>query len=436
MAGAVPENVIVMWPGTNSGIPDGWSRADKLDSKMTKGVADASTDGGTDAGNSTHTHASASHTHTEPSHTHNGTSNVQVGGTYYITNGNFGNVASGHVHTHSFTTGAVAGPTSGGHDESWGTSAMEPPYYEVIYISSDGDGDGFPDDCIVYYDNATDPDNWTQHSASVDKYFRGATAGGNGGGTGGNATHQHQIGAHTHSIGNHTHGAGNVGGPSNRMATGNTFQYASHAGTTPYHTTSSTNASGSGNSGARSGGDSATHDNDDILTIKMNAIQNDSGASVWLENAYCLWIGAIGDIPDSFTIADGNNSTRNLLTRFILNEPANNSGHGDTSGSLAHGHTTAGHTHTASHSHSGVSLADQNTIDGYNVNTTSGQHACRQHDHNAANTAGNDPGLATTSPTLTDNSNAEPSHVGVVYIVSGEEPAGSTTSAIAFGANF
>jgi len=410
---------------------------------MTKGVANASTNAGTAAGGSSHTHASASHTHTEPAHTHTGTSGVQDGGTYTQTYGNFGNIASGHLHTHSFTVGSVAGPTSGGHDETWGGTAMEPEYYEIIYIKSDGDGDGFPDDCIVYYDNATDPTNWTQHSASVEKYFRGAGTGGNGGGTGGSANHTHTIGAHTHSIGNHTHGTGNVGGPNNRMANGNTGQYASHVENAGHPAGSNaTNASGSGTSGNVSGGVSAQEANNDILTTKMNAIQNDSGGSVWLEGAYCIWVGDIGDIPSSFTIADGNNSTRNLLTRFILNEPANNSGHGDASGSLDHGHSSANHTHTASHSHSGVTIPTyvmnfNNPGDYYKVNTTGGHFATRAHDHPASsNTNANDPGLAANSPTLTDSSNEEPSHVAVAYIMSGEEPAASGGSAMQFGSNF
>jgi len=433
MAGAVPENVIVIWPGTHSAIPDNWTRETGLDSKMSKGVANASTDAGGTGGGSSHVHASASHTHTEPSHTHTGTAaaSVQSSEEGAGSAGSFSGSPS--LHGHTFSTGAVAGPTSGGTDSAWASTAIEPAYYEVIYIKSDGDGDGFPDDSIVYFNSGTDPSDWTQHSASVDKFFRGAGTGGNGGGTGGSATHTHTGGSHTHSIGNHTHGTTTTTGQTTGYASGNSGM-ANNDYNHP-HAVSATNSSGSGTSGSAASSTSATANNTPPAT-KMNAIQNDSGSSVWLEGAYCLWVGDIADIPESFTIADGNNSTRNLLGRFILNEPANNSGHGDESGSVSHGHTTASHTHTSSHGHTGTAVSSYLNLVVQNRNATGGDRHIRTHAHPTPTIASGDPGLAATSPTLTTNSDAQPSFKSVAYIMSGEEPAVGGGSAIMFGASF
>ena len=443
MGSAVPENVIVMWPGTNSEVSSlsGWSRVTELDSKMTKGVASASTNGGTAAGNNSHTHSSSSHTHAQISHTHTGTANNMVG-TAEDNAGSINYSQRGCVspHGHSFTTAAAAGPTSGGSDTSWGSSsALEPPYYEVIYIKSDGTGDGFPDDCIVYYNSGTDPTDWTQHAASVDKYFRGAGSGGNGGGTGGNASHTHSYANHTHNVGSHSHGATNSGGPDVAFDHGNGSRYmpsASH--THPVNATSSDGSGGSNNAG--SSATSGAGNNVPPRTI-MNAIQNDSGGSVWLEGAYCLWIGNIADIPtdDGFVIADGNNSTRNLLGKFILNDAANNSGHGGTNTSTTHGHSSAGHTHTANHSHSGSNFDSISANAVQNWNQVMMRNYINNHGHAGVSigstvSTGNN-ALSSTDPALNDNTTAEPAHVTVVYIMSGEEPV-SESGAIMFGTNF
>ena len=435
MAGAVPENVIVIWPGNNSAIPSGWSRVTALDSKMTKGVADASTNAGTSAGGSSHTHTSSSHTHAQPSHTHSGnTGNA----TSYSSTNQSGSVSYAQrgcrrQHSHNFTLPAAAGPTSGGADISWAASAIEPPYYEVIYIKSDGSGDGFPDDCIVYYDSGTDPTDWTQHSASVDKYFRGAGSGGNGGGTGGNASHTHSYVDHQHNFGAHVHPSGNSGGVNTAFDHGNGAQWFPDTNHT--HAMNATSSSGAGTSpNAGSNATSGGQTNAPARTI-MNAIQNDSGGSVWLEDAYCLWVGNIADIPDSFTIADGNNSTRNLLGKFILNDAGNNAGHGGTTTGSTHGHNTAGHTPTCAHGHSGMTFAAHNTINYQNWNTVQQDLYIRGHDHDNPTVSNSDPGLSSTSPALTDNTTAEPSHVAVAYIMSGEEPK-SLGSAAMFGANF
>jgi hypothetical protein len=437
MAGSVPENVIVMWPGSHADANNltGWSRETTLDSKMTKGVSGVDVDAGVSGGAGSHDHATAAHTHPEAAHTHGGASGIDDNQNDSSV-GSLGNAhGADHNHTHNITTASSAGPTSGASTPAWGSTAIEPPYYTVIYIKSDGTGDGFPDDCIVYYDSGTDPTNWTQHSASVDKYFRGAATGAAGGGTGGSATHTHTTAAHTHSAGAHSHGASNSGGSNVKLAGGNSGTWASHVVATT-HTVAATSSSGAVTSSALSGGVSASQNNIPPST-KMNAIQNTSGASVWLENAFCLFLGTASAATDTgFTKCDGNNETRNLLNQFILNEPANNSGHGGTSGAINHGHTTAGHTHTANHAHGNVALGNVAADGVYKRNSTSGGSPTLAHGHSAAATTGTAASLTTTSPTLTDKSDEQPSHYTLHYLMSGEEPVSAGGSAAMFGANF
>jgi len=436
MAGSVPENVIVMWPGTHADANnlDGWSRETSLDSKMTKGISGVDVDAGVSGGATTHDHATASHTHPEAAHTHGGNSGAKIGSNA------FGNASigsgggAGYQHVHPITTGSVAGPTSGSDTPAWGNGTVEPAYYTVVYIKSDGTGDGFPDDCIVYYDSGTDPSDWTQHGASVDKYYRGAGTGASGGGSGGSATHTHTTVAHTHSAGAHSHGAGTAGTADVRLTTGGSATNMTHV--TENHTTGATSSSGAVTSSALTGGVSATATNIPPGT-KMNAIQNTADESVWLENAICMFIGtADAATATEFTKCDGNNSTRDLRNRFILNEPADNSGHGDTSGQIDHGHTTAGHTHTAAHSHGTVTVPITNVTGIFNRNPTSGTKGVKAHYHNAATTTSTTASLTTTSPTLTDVSDEQPAFVTVHYLMSGEEPVSVGANVSMFGANF
>jgi len=436
MAGSVPENVIIMWAGSHSAANalDGWSRETSLDSKMVKGVSGVGTDAGVAAGATSHDHATASHTHPEGAHTHGGNTGGQSGQNTGGGSITYGSSSANYLHTHSFTTGSQSGPTSGTSTPAWGTSGIEPEYYTIIYIKSDGSGDGFPDDSIVYYNSTSDPTNWTQHAASVGKYFRGAGTGASAGGTGGSATHTHTTAAHTHSTGNHSHGGGNTGGPSQRMSNGNSGTYAAHVAVTT-HTTNATSTSGSATSSALTGGTSATGVNDPPST-KMHVIQNDSGEGVWLESAICLFLGTASDATATkFTKCDGNNGTRDLRSQFILNNPSGGSGHGNTSGQTDHSHSSGGHTHTANHSHGSLTFGNAPSDGVFNRNSTSGGITSSNHTHNAGNTSGTASSLTTTSPTLTYVADEQPAYRTVHYLMSGEEPVSGGNVGM-FGANF
>jgi hypothetical protein len=56
-----------------------------------------------------------------------------------------------------------------------------------------------------------------------------------------------------------------------------------------------------------------------------------------------MWHGLLANIPSGWVLCDGNNSTPNLLDKFIVSVPNGATNPGTTGGSLSK--TTAGHTH-------------------------------------------------------------------------------------------
>lgn len=72
--------------------------------------------------------------------------------------------------------------------------------------------------------------------------------------------------------------------------------------------------------------------------------------------AIIIWTGTIVNIPTGWLICDGNNSTPNLLTRFLEGVATAATNPGATGGAKAK--TTAGHKHTGpNHTHTGPSHA-------------------------------------------------------------------------------
>ncbi len=75
------------------------------------------------------------------------------------------------------------------------------------------------------------------------------------------------------------------------------------------------------------------------------ALLNPSGTII-------LWHGTIANIPSGWVICDGNNSTPNLLTRFIEGVATAATNPGATGGAVSHYHTMPTHSHTMpTHSH-------------------------------------------------------------------------------------
>jgi hypothetical protein len=437
----VPDGIGFWWVGTNSQVSSlsGWDRVTDFDDRFVKGTANV-TDPNATGGSSTHIHATSSHTHTEAAHTHTGT----FAASPLTEDGQDPGAGSGvwaiGLHTHAFTTGSVAGPTSGGNANTWTAVSSNPDNYRAIYIESDGTADGFPDDVVCYYDNASAPTGWTQHAASVGRFFYGATGSGNGGGTAGDSDHTHTPGAHTHTAGNHDHPNGtSAAGTGNSGAENYGFD-----GILSSHTHSTSMASsGSSTSGSVSGGTSSSTDGAPPYH-KLLAIQNTSSASVWLEGAIAMWRGTLANIPDDWLLCDGGDQP-DLRGKFILNDASGGGDHGATGGNVGHNHTTASHTHSSSHSHTMATTGNYfqpygederfSGSGGNRLPLRNSEDNNNNHTHGGVGTSATDPGLAATSSALDNNTDTQPAFRTVAFLEAPEEPK-AAGSAIFFGTNF
>lgn len=423
---SVPAGVIAIWTGTNASIPSGWARVTSLDDKFIKGTA-VSVDPDVTGGATTHLHSTAVHTHAQPAHTHTATTPGTDGSPTTVSSSGYN--FSIQNHTHTATSGSVAGPTSGNATPAWGSPSSNPLFYRVIYVEAAG-ANGFADDLCCFYDSGTDPTNWAQHSGSEGRFLFGMSAGGDGGGTGGSSTHTHTTSAHTHSIGNHDHGVSTSGGPSAGTSGGPGIHSAPPS--THTHDVTYTN-DGSGTSGGLSGGVSSGTSNDPPYH-KLNLIQNTSGGSLWLEDGIFMWLGLLSAIPVGWRLCDGTLSTPDLRDKFILTDAAGGGDHGGTGGNAGHNHTTAGHTHTAAHTHSSLSAGSDSGSVNESRNPVTLISVWGPHGHPGSFSSNStDPGLNTTSPTLNNNSDTQPAFRTVAYIMAPAEP---VESAIFFGGNF
>jgi hypothetical protein len=428
---SIPSGVGVWWPLDNSAIPENWTRNTDFDTRYPKGTA-AGVDPDVTGGSATHQHTSPGHLHSTSAHSHSGNS-ANANQPYYHWPGSSRQVG----HYHSFTTGTSSAADASSDSSSWATADQQPPFFQCIYIESDGEGDGFPDDCLAYFNSTTPPTDWTQHTSSVDKFIVGAAgSSGNGGGSG-NGIHQHTDSSHTHTYSNHTHPSGSLSpyGVSTGARKANTpgtmlaKNYSQH--TFSVSTSSGGQASGGTSSAATV---NTTHEPEHVI---MQSIQNTSGDGSWPEGIIAMWLGTLSNIPtdDGWLLCDGSNSTRDLRGKQIKNS-ASGGVVGGTGGTAGHDHTDpGGHTHTATHSHSGISSTNSGgngSLTGTVNWTPNGGHLL-SHNHNATitNTGGS---LASVAKTVDALANTEPLFRTVAFISSPEGPSSGNNSML-FGSN-
>jgi len=432
---SIPSGINVMWPSTNGSIPTGWDRNTDFDDKFIKGTA-AGVNPGVNGGAATHTHTASAHTHsTVAAHTHSGSS----GG------GSTGSGPSGtefshwrnknHSHSLSLPSATASGP--GGGTSNWSSQSNNPTFYRVIFIESDGSESGYPNDCLVFFNSATAPDNWTQHSSSVGRFFYGATANGNGGATGGGGSHNHPTsGTHLHSgnISNHNHGySGNSGNASGATVTSNQgggytpgVEYQYH-----YHTPTAANDGASAvtaQSGATSGNDTY-----EPSYQKLHAIENNSGANQYTEGAIVLWDGLLSAIPDDFLLCDGTNDTPDMRGVFPKNTASGSSDLNATGGTAGHTHSAgAGHLHVATHSHT-VTLPGNSTTSNssHYPGNTDGHIVHNGHTHTAS-LSGSANTSSATEP-ISSSADSQPAFRTVAYLLTPEVVSGN---ALFFAGNF
>lgn len=335
----VAENIILIWSGTNAAIPSGYTRETTLDGKYPKGAA-SSADGGDTGGAATHTHTSSgTHTHTLDGHEHTITFGTGTGGGRNTGTSAQNAISTAHTHASIATTGTSGGGLSA-VSVTYASVANDPPYYEVIFIKSDGTAQ-VPDDVIALYDKTNIPSGWglcdgTSGSPDLtDRYLRGASAGGNAGGTGGSTTNIHAL-THTHTVSTHTHTNGaSAAGSGTSLATQSGSELAAKTHT---HTPSLDAATDTVSTASVTCTETV-----EPSYKKLIAIQNQSGSESLPLGIIGLWIGTLASIPAGWEVVTSMQGYHLKLGTSVQI--------GDTGGSNTHTHTDDSHTHTGSHDH-------------------------------------------------------------------------------------
>ena len=136
-------------------------------------------------------------------------------------------------------------------------------------------------------------------------------------------------------------------------------------------------------------------------------LQMNSGATApeWVTGSFVpsggiiIWTGTIANIPSGYVICDGNNSSPNLLTRFLEGVASAATEPGTTGGATSK--TTAGHTHTqgATGAMADPGYYQTDNTGGSAVSVHSGVNG---HTHTNPTTASNTDGIADIRPLFYD----------------------------------
>ncbi len=406
---AVPAGVGLFWPDTAGSTPAGWDRDTDSDDRFAKGTG-SGVDPDVGGGATGHSHTQNAHSHTGTStHSHTGPTSAQ-GQNQTITNA-APSISLGS-HSHAYTSGTIRGDAASTGATGQSTT-LDPTWFRVIHIESDGTPAGFPDGCLVFLDDATAPSGWTQHAASVGRYFKGAAAAGDGGGTGGAiAAHTHTSNSHIHAVAAHTHGSvTSVAGPNvNHTSVGSTVMQANHTHTVTFGSaaTGSFSATTIANPGSTTA-EPAFH--------KLQAIENTGGADDFLLEAILTWRGLLSAIPGGFALCDGTVGTPDLRDRFIKATVSGSADLGDTGGSATHDHTNpAAHSH-ASSNHTHLATGASTGAGGSTIPGGGQAGAIGAHGHAAAASAAGGTASNNNSPTVEiDTASSEPEFRTVAWL--------------------
>lgn len=402
----LPPNAIIPFDGNHADIPAGFTRETDFDGRFPKGT---SSSWGTTGGSNTHTHT-ATHTHTIEAHQHT----FSVGQTRDASFHDMGLSGSGSEknHTHfgiAYTVG-TGSETTGSTVANLVSSTLNsvPPFYEVIFIKSIGYS-LIPTNGMVF--SVGSRQGMTFHSASNNKFLRGAATGQDAGSTGGNSTHYHTQ-THTHTANSHSHSYGKTTPELGHGEDGASSPSISRDG--HYHTFTISNATQAMNSDSTNSSTSST------LPYNKTIQHYKSSSNI---------IVRVGDIvmitettnPIGWITCDGTNGTPDLVGFYIQN----NSTSGTISGSNTHNHTvTHGHTANGTHSHG---YGQYTTYDsGTGGHNGSGRIGVSTHRHEISNQSSDAANYSSTVATSTTD-NSEPEYIQVRFIQ-------ATQTAIFFGA--
>lgn len=243
--------------------------------------------------------------------------------------------------------------------------------------------------------NASIPSGWSRVTDLDGKHPKGTADSTNPNATGGNATHSHTSPSHTHTMDAHTHSVTipAVASDAGAVASGTTIAIDQHS-------------HGPFTSGAV---DSSSISS---VTSTYSAISNDPP---YYEVIFITPTTGAGGIPDqavyyysatdSLTghyICDGNNSTPNLVDKYLKGAGTGGNA-GGTGGSTTNIHELT-HSHTVSHSHAQVTSTSAQVVG----NSTSGGNWMPAHTHTVSLDASTT--APSTNPSLTTSETVEPEY--------------------------
>jgi hypothetical protein len=347
---SVPANVILMWGGTNAGIPAGWTRETTLDDKYPK--AWGSQNPNITGGSNTHTHTATTHGHTQISHTHDISWNATSSSGN--ASGSSGSMADNFGHNTATSGGSVGGDLQTSAI-TWQSANAEPPYYKLIFVKPDTiNGSPTGAGLICHYNGSSLPLGWLYCNGSggtLDlrgKYIKGASAGGDAGAGAGGTSHQHTI-THGHTADSHYHT-----GTTAQYSTGSRQSGSSHDAATSNHTHTYTTGGTTDTVSNYTNTTAGSGDTVEVAYKKSGLIVNSTGVDA--VGMIGLWLGSTASLPTGWLLCDGSNGTQDMRDKFIkigqdLTEV------GNTGGSNTHTHTGVSHTHssTGGHTHGGTS---------------------------------------------------------------------------------
>lgn len=361
------------WLNTAASIPSGWSRDTTEDGRFLQGVASTP---GTQSGGS-HVHVSPNHTHLQNSHFHTISDTGVASQSFKVSFPKFGITSIARtLHEHDDvmipSTTAVNQNTA----ISWDASDAPPPFRQAIIIKPDDGNQEIPDDATVLSGDSVIPDGFTLlgsgDSNDMDnRFFRGATAAGNGGATGGSVDHDHDS-DHGHDQTAHQHADTEVAAVSlNSSHNSGATAAANHDGhhQFDFNDTTPTNQETSLTTGTAS---------NLPLFHYLYAIQNTSGGELPPPVGIMIpYVGTAAGIPkgEGWYLCDGNNGTPDLTDKQIqctddsgdLNTTGGNNSHSHSVAG-SHGHLQDEHGHTFSTTAVGPS-ADVNPFSAIDAST-------------------------------------------------------------------
>ncbi|MBQ6450004.1 hypothetical protein IJJ08_03855 [bacterium] len=335
----IPAGVILPFDGNNTAIPAGWSRDTRFDGRFPSAISGTL---GQTGGSSAHSHTGSTHTHQPNSHVHSSdeyTSSANGEQGYSSNDDPKSTVSEGHRHKAQVSNASFSGNALSDKVDYASTTAL-PPYYEVIFIKADTDSQ-IPAESLVYRSSARS--GLSFHSASQNRFLKGAVAGGNAGGTGGSNTHSHSV-THTHTAVSHTH-SGTTGESTDtdrRQADGGSV-IGQHTHTFSF---------------------SQSLTGDTFTGTSPSETNLPTYTNLGLYKAASQTNVAVGDIaittsssnPTGWITCDGTNGTPKLSGFYVRNSQTSGTG-----GKVKHTHESGNsHTHSQSHNHGGSVTTNTN----------------------------------------------------------------------------